>query len=755
MPGTFSASDFTTIETADTEDYDEVGTLKTAEAINDDYKVEGTNCETFGISSATGTGTTTLFTPTSANLDLSAAGLHFYQWIKCVAWPSMATQRAGGTGVAISSDAPPTAIQCNLSATISAAGTGYSVGDTLTVSGGTQTQTAQFTVVTLSGSGVASVTPKATQRGAYTVLPANPAATTVSPAGGTGCTLTVTWVYSTTNTKEWWIGGSDTVVVDGWVCYVVEVSGTADLQATSPAVSSVDRVGVRATAVATSKILTHAIDINRYTTGGIIINDGTSGAPIAFTDVQAWDNANARAVGVVTQQSGIYFMAGKLKIGTTGQTAVTYFKDTNQVVVFQGFPVNTSFYEFILAGAGSFLTTFQLGNLTGTVASGGCTIRGANRYTHFGGAFVSYIPAIWTLTASAANTLCNLYGSTFSEMKALLLASTSDVQFCTFKNSGTITPAGATIKFCNFFDLRTTSPISATYQISVTTTTPDLRSNTFTNCPTAILWDRNADTNGKLDDCSFTYGASLAAGTPGHAIELSTNCPTAVTLSGLLFSGYGAALVQFHTTNDVSSGADTVTKTGHGYTTGEQVMYRKQGGTQAIGLTDATVYYVRAVDANTLAFYTTNALAVSDTSRINLTAGGAETHEVASMAAAIYNNRAGACSITVAAGGSTPTIRNGSGASTTLVLGQTTVTLTGLINDSEVRVYDSGDNSVIDGTESVTGNEFAFADDAGNTVYIRIFHTQYLPADITGYVIPATDTDVPVSQVFDRVYSND
>jgi hypothetical protein len=751
MPGTFASTDFTTIETADTEDYDEVGTLKTAEAINDDYKVEGTNCLTFGVSSGTGTGTATLLTPTTANLDLSATGLHYYQWIKCVAWPSMATQAAGGTGIAISSDAPPTAIRCILSATIAAGGSGYTVNDELTLSGGTSTQTGIFVVTAVSSGAVTAVTPKATQRGAYTVLPGNPVSTTGGT--GTGCTLTVTWVYSTTNTKEWWIGGSDTVVVDGWVCYVVEVGGTPDLQATSPAVSSVDRVGVRATAVATSKILTHAIDICRYTTGGIIITGGTSGSPVAFTDVQVWDNANTRAIGVITQQSGIYFMAGKLKIGTTGQTAITYFKDTSQVVVFQGFPVNTSFYEFVLAGAGSFLTTFQLGDLSGGVASGGVTIRGANRYTHFGGAFTGYVPAVWTLTADASNTLCNLYGSTFSEMRAALLASTSDVQFCTFKNSGTITPNGATIKFCNFFDLRTTSPISASYQISVSTTTPDLRSNNFTNCPTAILWDRNADTSGKLDECSFTYGASLAAGTPGHAIELGSNTPSAISLIDVLFAGYGADLVEFHTTNDVSSGDDTVTKTGHGYTTGEQVMYRKQGGTQAIGLTDATVYYVRAVTSSTLAFYATNANALADTSRINLTAGGSETHQVASMAATIYNNAAKAVQITIA-GGTTPTIRNGSGASTTLVLGQTTVTLTGLINGSEVRVYDSGDDSVIDGTESVTGNEFSFADDAGNTVYIRIFHTEYLPADITGYVIPATDTDVPVQQIFDRNYEN-
>jgi len=514
-------------------------------------------------------------------------------------------------------------------------------------------------------------------------------------------------------------------------------------------------MGVRATAIATPKILTHAIDASRYTTGGVGIIDGTSGSPVTIADVQSWDNANARALGVITTQAGIYFMAGKLKIGTTGQTAVTYYKDTDRVIVMQPFPVNSAFYEFLLAGAASFNTTLQFGNLVGSVASGGCTIRGANRYTHFGGAATTPVPAVWTLTANAANTLCYLYGSTFSEMLVGLFNSSSIVKYCTFKNSGQITPAGCTINYCDFFDLRITSPISATYQISVTTTTPDLRYNNFTNCPTAVKWDRDADTNGKLDGCAFTSGGGLASGTPGHAIELGTNCPAAITLASVPFAGYGADTFSFHTTNDVTSAADTVTKTGHGYTTGEQVMYRKQGGTQAIGLTDATVYYVRAASSSTLTFHTTNAAAVANTGIINLTAGGSETHYIGSMAAAVYNNAGKAVEITIGgSGGTTPTVRNGSGASTTLVTGLTTVTLTGLVNDSEIRVYDSGTDAYIDGIDLVTGNQFAFTDSAGNVVYIRIFHKQYLPADITDYTVPAADTDVPVQQIFDRNYSN-
>lgn len=76
------------------------------------------------------------------------------------------------------------------SATIAAAGSGYSVNDTLTLTGGTSTSTATFKVATIGGGGaVTSVTIH--EPGNYTVEPSNPVSTTSS--AGIGCTLTVTF----------------------------------------------------------------------------------------------------------------------------------------------------------------------------------------------------------------------------------------------------------------------------------------------------------------------------------------------------------------------------------------------------------------------------------------------------------------------------------------------------------------------------------------------------------------------------------
>lgn len=85
---------------------------------------------------------------------------------------------------------------------IAAAGSGYQVGDILTLQGGTFTQQATVKVTTLSGSGVTAVS--VVTPGSYTALPSNPVATKATAGGsGTGCTLTANWgVLSATITAR-------------------------------------------------------------------------------------------------------------------------------------------------------------------------------------------------------------------------------------------------------------------------------------------------------------------------------------------------------------------------------------------------------------------------------------------------------------------------------------------------------------------------------------------------------------------------
>lgn len=350
------------------------------------------------------------------------------------------------------------------------------------------------------------------------------------------------------NGKGWFVGGSDTDFTTGWVCYVLNPSSTADVTQGTPVLTSVKRIGMggrttKAVGGGSFKPATIIIDAIRTGTGVTLIN-GTSIIPHTFADIFAQDSITTNSWGILTQQQGIYYCAGKFNFGTTGQTAITYFKDIGQVLVFQNFKVSTTFYELILNGAGSFGTTVQLGNISGSVTSGGCIIKGSGT-------------SVWTLTASAANQTLKLYNCIFSQMKSAALSSTSVVNGCVFSDCGEITASGASITNCSFQAMRTATPMNALYQIRVTTT-PTLTSNTFTNCATAILWNLNADTSGKLDGCSFTSGGT------GYAIELGTNTPSVITLNNVIFSGYGTSGTTNAAIYNNSGKAITINITGSG-----------------------------------------------------------------------------------------------------------------------------------------------------------------------------------------------
>lgn len=76
-------------------------------------------------------------------------------------------------------------------AAVQTGGSGYVVGDTITLTGGTALNQAVLTVATLSGSAVATVT--VTYPGNYTVKPSDPVAQGSTSGIGTGATFNMTW----------------------------------------------------------------------------------------------------------------------------------------------------------------------------------------------------------------------------------------------------------------------------------------------------------------------------------------------------------------------------------------------------------------------------------------------------------------------------------------------------------------------------------------------------------------------------------
>jgi hypothetical protein len=128
--------------------------------------------------------------------------------------------------------------------------------------------------------------------------------------------------------------------------------------------------------------------------------------------------------------------------------------------------------------------------------------------------------------------------------------------------------------------------------------------------------------------------------------------------------------------------------------------------------------------------------------------------------AAIYNNSGGLVTLNISGGGSTPTIRNGTGAST-VINNTITVTLTGLKDNTEVRIYRTSSDPITEvaGIESATNGttdnrSFAFSDQSGNFVDIVIVNLNYQIIRIEGYQIPTQNTSIPIQQVIDRNYIN-
>lgn len=97
-------------------------------------------------------------------------------------------------------------------AVVSAAGTGYTVGDTLTATGGTFTFAATFVVTAVAAGLVTAL--RLSNGGAYTVNPGTPVSTTGGT--GTGCTVTVTFLTTGwTAVRNTTPGGEKEVILQG------------------------------------------------------------------------------------------------------------------------------------------------------------------------------------------------------------------------------------------------------------------------------------------------------------------------------------------------------------------------------------------------------------------------------------------------------------------------------------------------------------------------------------------------------------
>lgn len=121
--------------------------------------------------------------------------------------------------------------------------------------------------------------------------------------------------------------------------------------------------------------------------------------------------------------------------------------------------------------------------------------------------------------------------------------------------------------------------------------------------------------------------------------------------------------------------------------------------------------------------------------------------------AAIYHDSGGHLTINVQ-GGDSPTVYN-VGTSTSEVNNPVILTLSGLVSGSEVRFYEAGTTTELDGVEdSGTTFDYPYTYAAETYVDIVIHHVDYVYLRIETLLLSATSGTIPIDQQFDRWYSN-
>lgn len=144
----------------------------------------------------------------------------------------------------------------------------------------------------------------------------------------------------------------------------------------------------------------------------------------------------------------------------------------------------------------------------------------------------------------------------------------------------------------------------------------------------------------------------------------------------------------------------------------------------------------------------------------------------ASTSAAIYNNSGGAVTLNIS-GGNSPTVRNGTGASTNVV-NTVDFSVTNIIDGTEIRIYRQSDMVELAGANTVGAspdslNNLVVASDPNNAGRYKVTYSYNYTADTPVFVVAhslsyqwlrttaqlvSTNSSLQITQLFDRQYLN-
>jgi hypothetical protein len=256
------------------------------------------------------------------------------------------------------------------------------------------------------------------------------------------------------------------------------------------------------------------------------------------------------------------------------------------------------------------------------------------------------------LTCTGTSGAFNMFGGSLVSFADITLTSVCDLDGVLIQSPESITQAGGRLDSC------------------------------VINNQTTVEAEHLIDSNDLVDIVSNSFDNT---GGRGHAIRGTQT--GSVGFVGNTYTGYFSVTDQtkhqFDNTTAVNGTTNVITlPTGHGYVTGDPIVYSKMltANTAITGLTDQTTYFL-SVSTDDVQLHLNEGDAVNGNAPIGLTTGtGNETHALWPANAAFFNDSGGATTLSISGGGATPSVRNALDTTTTV---QNAVTLTVQVNDAD------------------------------------------------------------------------
>jgi hypothetical protein len=570
--------------------------------------------------------------------------------------------------------------------------------------------------------------------------------TTINLLNNEGSTGGQNWVGSngvTSNWYEYYTFGKDTYrPIGGWLFPFIDPTVTAwrDNTNGTPALGSVNMAATEITTTGSSKSENVMMDAIDYCDSGkgLTLTAGTGADPPGtFQDFVDYDQGNtSNRWGVVIAIDNAIFCNLFLTIGTVA--AATEFDSSNEAIIFPNHRVDAGAQgiKFDLGNASSvfsvvngsfksvgrdnlkrfFDTDHQIdatndeidyvghGYETGEAVlyskEGGTQTTGLTDATEYWVEAVSAdVISLHTSRQNAmtAATPVSLTASTLgnSENHSFRRQPRTTFDFTVSGTSGTMALTGCVFNRPSI--ITSTSKPDWTLCTFVAPWQVTVAGADFANCTFdgAMTVEGEALVSDTVINLEKVINSTFNAGEYGGSAWKVTGAASTLDLTNVSFNGYGndpgdGNGMAFDTITGVDATNDEIDYTGHGWTTGDAVYYSKydptdgSAGTDTIGLSDGGLYYVRAVTVDTLSLYRTRYAAINvSTDKITLSDGATgETHTLYSADAAIVNNTGGAMQINVT-GGTSPSVRNIAGATSTVVSGAVPFTVTVVDEDSD------------------------------------------------------------------------